>query len=203
MGNKQNLYEKALKVVFKDNKASISYVQRRLGIGYNKAAELVERMELEGIVSKPMEDGKRIIYLRSNGSEPTSYGGCHTIHRLDVRLKPIVYDAINWPPVSKVAIYGNSGELIAKSRKGERFDLSDNLMRWKSQRRVVLGVSVLSKRWDVWSKEALEAVEDYISYDLSFDGFTVKIRRLKGFELSCSEQALWELKIKVEIGKLL
>ncbi len=54
-----NLYEKAIEIVRRDNKPSISYIQRQLRIGYNKAATLIEKMEADGIVSKPAINGKR------------------------------------------------------------------------------------------------------------------------------------------------
>ncbi len=59
--NSSDLYKKAVEIVTRDNKASISYIQRRLNIGYNKAASLIEKMETEGIVSAPTPSGKREI----------------------------------------------------------------------------------------------------------------------------------------------
>ncbi|MFD9902621.1 DNA translocase FtsK [Mesorhizobium sp. NPDC059025] len=56
-----NLYDEAVKVVLRDKKCSTSYIQRRLGIGYNRAASIVERMEKEGIVGEPNHVGKREI----------------------------------------------------------------------------------------------------------------------------------------------
>ncbi|MEZ2130161.1 MULTISPECIES: DNA translocase FtsK [unclassified Sinorhizobium] len=62
------LYEQAVKVVMRDKKCSTSYIQRRLGIGYNRAASLVERMEKEGLVGPANHVGKReIISGRSDG----------------------------------------------------------------------------------------------------------------------------------------
>ena len=55
------LYERAVKVVQRDKKCSTSYIQRRLSIGYNRAASLVERMEQEGLVGAPNHVGKREI----------------------------------------------------------------------------------------------------------------------------------------------
>jgi S-DNA-T family DNA segregation ATPase FtsK/SpoIIIE len=55
------IYEQAVKVVLRDKKCSTSYIQRRLGIGYNRAASLVERMEKEGLVGAPNHVGKREI----------------------------------------------------------------------------------------------------------------------------------------------
>jgi len=54
-------YEQAIKVVMRDKKCSTSYIQRRLGIGYNRAASLVERMEKEGLVGPANHVGKREI----------------------------------------------------------------------------------------------------------------------------------------------
>ena len=56
-----DLYDKAVKVVLRDKKCSTSYIQRRLSIGYNRAASLVERMEQEGIVGPANHVGKRAI----------------------------------------------------------------------------------------------------------------------------------------------
>jgi S-DNA-T family DNA segregation ATPase FtsK/SpoIIIE len=61
-GNDDNsLYNKAVMIVRRDKKASISYVQRQLRIGYNRAATLIEKMEENGIVSAPNISGKREI----------------------------------------------------------------------------------------------------------------------------------------------
>ena len=66
--NMEELYLQAVKVVMRDKKCSTSYIQRRLGIGYNKAATLVERMEAEGIVGPANHVGKREILLKVNWS---------------------------------------------------------------------------------------------------------------------------------------
>ena len=50
-------------IVKRDRKASTSYIQRRLQIGYNRAASLMERMELEGIVGQANHAGKREILV--------------------------------------------------------------------------------------------------------------------------------------------
>ena len=61
-GNKgDDLYAQAVEIVRRDKKPTISYIQRRLQIGYNKAATLVERMEAEGVVSAPDANNKRHI----------------------------------------------------------------------------------------------------------------------------------------------
>lgn len=58
-GSGDDLYDRAVAVVTRDRKASTSYVQRRLQIGYNRAASLIERMEQEGVVSQANHAGKR------------------------------------------------------------------------------------------------------------------------------------------------
>jgi S-DNA-T family DNA segregation ATPase FtsK/SpoIIIE len=60
-----DLYQQAVQVVLRDRKASTSYIQRRLQIGYNRAASIMERMEKEGIVGQPNHAGKREILLES------------------------------------------------------------------------------------------------------------------------------------------
>ncbi len=65
-----DLYQQAVKLVTRDRKASTSYVQRRLQIGYNRAASLIERMENEGIVGRPNHAGKREILVGGDEDEP-------------------------------------------------------------------------------------------------------------------------------------
>jgi S-DNA-T family DNA segregation ATPase FtsK/SpoIIIE len=60
------LYDQAVAVVLKDRKVSTSYVQRRLGIGYNRAATLIERMEREGLIGTANHAGKREILVGNN-----------------------------------------------------------------------------------------------------------------------------------------
>ena len=58
-----DLYDNAVAVVLRDKKVSTSYIQRRLQIGYNRAASLIERMEEEGLISAPAQGGKRSILV--------------------------------------------------------------------------------------------------------------------------------------------
>jgi S-DNA-T family DNA segregation ATPase FtsK/SpoIIIE len=60
-GESNDLYDRAVAVVTRDGKASTSYIQRRLQIGYNRAASLIERMENEGVVGPANHAGKREI----------------------------------------------------------------------------------------------------------------------------------------------
>ena len=66
-----DLYDKAVAVVLRDRKASTSYIQRRLSIGYNRAASLIERMEKEGLVGAANHAGKREILVE--GAEDGRY----------------------------------------------------------------------------------------------------------------------------------
>ncbi len=63
------LYDKAVQIVLRDKKPTTSYIQRRLSIGYNKAADLIDRMEQEGVISAPNTAGKREILVPSGGGE--------------------------------------------------------------------------------------------------------------------------------------
>jgi DNA segregation ATPase FtsK/SpoIIIE, S-DNA-T family len=65
-GSGDELYDKAVNVVLQDKKVSTSYIQRRLAIGYNKAATLIERMEREGVISQANHAGKREILVGNN-----------------------------------------------------------------------------------------------------------------------------------------
>ena len=58
-----DIYDQAVAIVLKDRKVSTSYIQRRLSIGYNRAASLIERMEQEGLISAANHAGKREILV--------------------------------------------------------------------------------------------------------------------------------------------
>ncbi len=62
-------YDRAVAIVTREKKVSVSYIQRRLSVGYNKAASLVERMEKEGVVSAPNHQGKREVLAGSPDRE--------------------------------------------------------------------------------------------------------------------------------------
>ncbi|MDZ4310126.1 MAG: DNA translocase FtsK 4TM domain-containing protein [Cypionkella sp.] len=62
-GLDDSLYDQAVAIVAKDRKCSTSYIQRKLGIGYNKAAKLVEQMEEHSVISPANHVGKREILL--------------------------------------------------------------------------------------------------------------------------------------------
>ena len=62
-GLDDSLYDQAVAIVAKDRKCSTSYIQRKLGIGYNKAAKLVEQMEDNHVITAANHVGKREILL--------------------------------------------------------------------------------------------------------------------------------------------
>ena len=66
-GNKDDdLYNLAIDLICREGKVSTSFIQRHLQIGYNRAARIVERMESDGIISKPNHVGKREIFARTS-----------------------------------------------------------------------------------------------------------------------------------------
>ncbi len=69
LGDSDDPYDQAVAVVLRDGKASTSYIQRRLGIGYNRAASIIERMEKEGIVGPANHAGKREILVPTEQEE--------------------------------------------------------------------------------------------------------------------------------------
>ena len=68
-GDETALYDQAVALVAREGKASTSFIQRHLQIGYNRAARLIERMEKEGVVGPPNHVGKREILIRRTGED--------------------------------------------------------------------------------------------------------------------------------------
>ena len=68
-GEKDPMYDQAVEIVLKDRKASISYVQRKLKIGYNRSARLLEDMEKAGLVSSLTSSGQRDILVPARGGD--------------------------------------------------------------------------------------------------------------------------------------
>ena len=65
-GEKDPLYDEAVEIVLRTRKASISYVQRNLRIGYNRAARIIEDMEKAGLVTPMQSNGNREIVAPNN-----------------------------------------------------------------------------------------------------------------------------------------
>ena len=68
-GEKDPMYDQAVEIVLKDRKASISYVQRKLRIGYNRSARLLEDMENAGIISALTSSGQRDVLVPARNSD--------------------------------------------------------------------------------------------------------------------------------------
>ena len=64
-----SLYDQAVNIVLRDRRASTSYIQRRLKIGYNKAATLIEEMEEQGVISGPNHKGQREVLVPDRAEE--------------------------------------------------------------------------------------------------------------------------------------
>jgi S-DNA-T family DNA segregation ATPase FtsK/SpoIIIE len=62
-GSGDDLYDQAVAIIARDRKVSTSYIQRRLQIGYNRAARIIEKMEEEGVISGPNHAGKREVLV--------------------------------------------------------------------------------------------------------------------------------------------
>ena len=63
------LFDEAVELICREGKASTSFIQRHLRIGYNRAARIIERMEAEGIVSPANHVGKREVLARDIDGE--------------------------------------------------------------------------------------------------------------------------------------
>ncbi|MBR1778470.1 MAG: DNA translocase FtsK 4TM domain-containing protein [Alphaproteobacteria bacterium] len=61
-----SLYDQAVAIILRDRKVSTSYIQRQLRIGYNRAADLIDQMEAQGVISAPNHAGKREILVPDN-----------------------------------------------------------------------------------------------------------------------------------------
>ncbi len=57
------LYDRAVELIAREGKASTSFVQRHLQIGYNRAARMIERMESQGVISQANHAGKREVLV--------------------------------------------------------------------------------------------------------------------------------------------
>ena len=64
--SKDDLYDEAVALVIRERRASTSFIQRHLKIGYNRAASIIEKMEDSNVVSKPGRAGKREVLIEEN-----------------------------------------------------------------------------------------------------------------------------------------
>ena len=68
-GNGNSLYDQAVQLVVREQKASTSFVQRHLKIGYNRAATIIEEMESNGIISAANHVGKREVLMSDDAAD--------------------------------------------------------------------------------------------------------------------------------------
>jgi S-DNA-T family DNA segregation ATPase FtsK/SpoIIIE len=66
-GEGDELYDEAVALVLRERRASTSFIQRHLQVGYNRAARMIERMEVAGLVSAPDRGGKREVLTGDGG----------------------------------------------------------------------------------------------------------------------------------------
>ena len=66
LNKEDNIYNQAVELVTRERRASTSFIQRHLKIGYNRAATIIEKMESDGIVSQANHVGKREILVDEN-----------------------------------------------------------------------------------------------------------------------------------------
>ena len=75
-----DLYKQAAEIVTRDRKASTSYLQRKMQLGYNSAATLMEALELAGVVSQPDASGAREVLVAALGDAPRGEGSIPLIN---------------------------------------------------------------------------------------------------------------------------
>ena len=72
-GSDDDLYNQAVGIVLREKKASTSFIQRKLSIGYNRAARIIEQMEENGVVSGANHVGKREVLMENMDGSPYEY----------------------------------------------------------------------------------------------------------------------------------
>ena len=104
---------------------------------------------------------------------------------------------LRWPPKIQIFFRSGKGNLFFDSTDRD-LDLSDSLMlHWKGvSRTVYFGLTTESKKWKIWNIENVEKIEHLIYYDLNFDGYYVKIKRVGRLGLPCTTEFTWKLKIR-------
>lgn len=102
-----------------------------------------------------------------------------------------------WPAMARLAFYNARGKVRLTS-KDRRLDLSDTLMMKKNYRTIYMGVASLSPKWISWNEDNVKKIEDQIEYDLTFDGYRVRIERFAGPSdaIPCTQEFRWKLIIR-------
>ncbi len=129
----QELFKQAALIVTTDQKASVSYIQRRLQIGYNSAATLMEALEVAGVVSSADHAGKRVVLVpspepRGEGSPPLLNEAAADTDGQDAltvtaqgRIRTIV-ERLERLEEDKQAVLADMKEVFAEA-KGEGYDV--------------------------------------------------------------------------------
>lgn len=88
-------------------------------------------------------------------------------------------ERVKWPPKCVLTFSDGRGKVWLQTTD-RAYDLADRLMlsHPHSTRVVHLSVSTESEKWDHWTEENVGKVEEHIRYDLEFDGYSVRLRRL-------------------------
>jgi hypothetical protein len=102
-----------------------------------------------------------------------------------------------WPQGALLSITDEEGNLMCKSRD-QSFDLSDNVMHFFDGSPLTVLLSLSNGDKEYWTDGYLKEIENLISYDLSFDGYSVVIKRLSEVSLSCDSAFYWKLLVSVE-----
>jgi hypothetical protein len=109
-------------------------------------------------------------------------------------LKPSPY--FTWPRGIRLSAYDKDMVLIDQSRD-LRYDLNDHLFQAWADRTVYLEVEVHSKKWRVWSSDALNCIEAIIKEDLEFDGNEFSLRRhTRKRDYPCTEKFVWKIHVR-------
>lgn len=102
-----------------------------------------------------------------------------------------------WPQNALLSITDEEGNFICKSRD-KNFDLSDHLMSFFDGSILTVLLSLSNGDKENWTDGYLKEIESLISYDLSFDGYSVVTKRLSDVSSSCENAFNWKLLIRIE-----
>lgn len=102
-----------------------------------------------------------------------------------------------WPERARLT-FSNALGKVYFTTTDRKLDLSDSLMHTRNYRTVFLAISTSSPKWQAWSAERVEVIEERIQYDLEFDGYRVAVFRLDvpSEQYLCTQEFRWKLSIR-------
>lgn len=102
-----------------------------------------------------------------------------------------------WPERASLTFSNARGKVYFTSAD-RKLDLADSLMQTRNYRTVYLAISTSSPKWQAWSGERVELIEDRIHYHLEFDGYRVAVFRLDipSEQYRCTREFRWKLSIR-------